>query len=43
MLVGNSEGKRPLWRPRHSWEYNIKMDLKEIGCGECGLDSSGSG
>jgi hypothetical protein len=22
------EGKRPLGRPRHSYEYNIKMDLK---------------
>jgi len=23
--------KRPLGRPRHRWEDNIKMDLKEIG------------
>jgi hypothetical protein len=24
-------GKRPLGRPRHRWEDNIKMDLREIG------------
>jgi hypothetical protein len=24
----------PLGRPRHIWEDNIKMDLKEVGCGE---------
>jgi hypothetical protein len=24
------EGKRPLRRPRHRWEDNIKMDLREI-------------
>jgi hypothetical protein len=26
-LVGKPEGRRPLGRPRHSWEDNIKMDL----------------
>jgi hypothetical protein len=31
MLVGKPEGKRPLGRLRHSWVYNIKMDLREIG------------
>ena len=25
------KGKRPLGRPRHRWEDNIKMDLEEIG------------
>jgi hypothetical protein len=29
-LVGRSEGKRPLGRPRRRWEDNIKMDLEEI-------------
>jgi hypothetical protein len=29
--VGRSEGKRPLERPRHRWEDNIKIDLREIG------------
>jgi hypothetical protein len=33
VLVGNPEGKRPLRRPRRRWEYNIKMDLQEVGCG----------
>jgi hypothetical protein len=31
VLVGRPEGKRPLERPRRRWEYNIKMDLGEIG------------
>jgi hypothetical protein len=29
--VGKPEGKRPLGRPRHRWEDNIKMDLQELG------------
>jgi hypothetical protein len=29
--VGQPEGKRPVGRPRHRWEDNIKMDLGEIG------------
>jgi hypothetical protein len=32
-MVGKSEGKRPLGRPRHRWEDNIKMDLQEVGGG----------
>jgi hypothetical protein len=31
VLVGRPDGKRPLGRPRHRWEDNIKMDLREIG------------
>jgi hypothetical protein len=27
ILVGRPEGRRPLGRPRHRWEDNIKMDL----------------
>ena len=34
ILVGKPEGKRPLRRPRHRWEDNIKMDLQEVGRGE---------
>jgi hypothetical protein len=36
VLVGKPEGKRPLERPRHRWEDNIKMDLQEVGrsCGD---------
>jgi len=32
-LVGKPEEKRPLGRPRHRWEDNIRMDLGEIGWG----------
>jgi hypothetical protein len=31
VLVGKSEGKRPLGRPRHSREDGIRMGLREIG------------
>jgi hypothetical protein len=31
--VGNSEGTRPLGRPRRRWEDNIKIDLQEMGGG----------
>jgi hypothetical protein len=31
VLVGMPEGERSLGRPRHRWEDNIKMDLREIG------------
>jgi hypothetical protein len=30
-LVGRPERKRPLGRPKHRWEDNIKMDMREIG------------
>jgi hypothetical protein len=33
VLVGKSEGKRPLGRPSRKWEDNIKMDLQDVGCG----------
>ena len=35
VLVGKPDGKRPLGRPRHRWEDNIKMDLQKVGRG-CG-------
>jgi hypothetical protein len=38
ILVGKSEGKRPLRRPRCRWVDNSKMDLREIG-----WDGHGSG
>jgi len=31
VLVGKPEEKRPLGRPRHIWEDNIKIDLQEVG------------
>jgi hypothetical protein len=30
VLVGRPEGKRPMGRPRRRWEYNIKIDIREI-------------
>jgi len=33
VLVGKPGGKRPLGRPRRRWEYNIKIDLQEVGFG----------
>jgi hypothetical protein len=31
ILVGKSDGKRPLGRPRRRWMDNIKIDFREIG------------
>ena len=31
-LAEKPEGKRPLGRPRHRWEDNIKIDLQEVEC-----------
>jgi hypothetical protein len=31
LIVGKSEGKRPLGRSRHRWVNNIRMDLGEVG------------
>ena len=36
VLVGKSEGKKPLGRTRRRWDDNIKMDLQEVVCG--GID-----
>jgi hypothetical protein len=41
VLVGKPKGRRLLGRPR--WEDGVRMDLREIGLGGCGLDSTGSG
>jgi hypothetical protein len=30
VLGGRSKGKRPLGRPRHRWEDNIKIDHREM-------------
>ena len=37
ILVGELEGKRPLGRPGHSWEDNIKIKLQDVGW-EPGMD-----
>ena len=34
VLVGKPEEKSPLGRPKIRWEYNIKMDLQEVGFGD---------
>jgi len=34
--VGKPGGRRPLVRPRHRWEDNIKTAVLEVGCG--GMD-----
>jgi hypothetical protein len=39
LLVGKSEGKRPLERPRRRWMDNIRMYLEEVGWGD--VDSIG--
>jgi hypothetical protein len=31
ILDRKSKGKRLLWRPRHKWVDNIKIDHKETG------------
>jgi hypothetical protein len=42
VLVGEPEGKRPLGRPRRRWEDGVRIDLREMGFGGSGLDSTGS-
>jgi len=32
-VLGKSEGKRPLGRPRRRWEDNIKIGIQEVGWG----------
>jgi hypothetical protein len=36
ILVGKPEVKRPIGRPRHRWEDNIRINLREIEWG--GMD-----
>jgi hypothetical protein len=36
ILLGKPERKRPFQLPRHRWEDNIKMDLREMEGG--GMD-----
>jgi hypothetical protein len=33
ILRGKPEGKGPLGRLRRRWDYNIKMNLRQIGWG----------
>jgi hypothetical protein len=34
VLVAKQEGKRPIRRPRRTWEDSIKMDLRERELGD---------
>jgi len=43
VLVGKSEEKKPLGRPRCRWKGNIKMDLEEVGFGGYGRGRAGLG
>jgi hypothetical protein len=38
ILVGRPEGRRPLGRPRHRWEDNIKMYIQKVGWGMDWID-----
>ena len=31
IFIARTAGKSPLGRPRHRWEDNVRMDIKEIG------------
>jgi hypothetical protein len=42
VLLGKPERKRPLGRQRYRWEDGIRMDLREMLEGWCGVDSVGS-
>jgi len=33
-VVGKTEGKRPLGRPRDRWKDYTNMDLQEVRCGD---------
>jgi len=33
VLVGKTEGQRPLGRPRRRWVNNIRKVLQKVGCG----------
>jgi len=32
VLVGKTEGRRPLGRPRRRWVDNMRIDPQEVGC-----------
>jgi len=43
VLLGKPERRRPLGSPRRRWVDNIRMDLKEVGCGYMDGDWAGPG
>jgi len=42
VLVGKTEGNKPLGRHRIRWENNINMDIQEVGYGVGGVLWTGS-
>jgi hypothetical protein len=38
ILVRKPERKRPLGRPKHTWENNMKINFKEVGWKCCELN-----
>ena len=36
--MGKPKGERPLGRPMHRWEDNIKLDLQQVGWGMDRID-----
>jgi hypothetical protein len=42
IVLGQTEGKKLLGKPRHRWKDNIKTDLTETKCQNIELDSFGS-
>jgi hypothetical protein len=38
VLVGRPDGKRTLGSPRHRWEDNIKVSLRDVGRGMDWID-----
>jgi hypothetical protein len=43
ILVRKLKEMRPLGRPRHRWQNNMRLDLRETGCEGIELDSTGTG
>jgi hypothetical protein len=43
VFIIEPKGRRPLGRPTRRWEDGVRMDLREIGLGWCGLDRDRTG
>jgi hypothetical protein len=43
ILVGKSEGMKPLGRPRHRWEDNVVTNVKEVGQDDKGINLAQDG
>jgi hypothetical protein len=41
-VVGKAKGMKSLGRPWNKWEYSIKIDLRIMGLGAYGVDSTGT-